>query len=238
LLFRKEKKGRLGLVAQLAFYRLYRHFPEHRNVFAPCVLAHLAEQIAVPVTSLDDYRWDDRTGRRHRARILKLLGVRPFDRAARDAFQEWLVTEALQREPKGDALDEWINEWLALAKVERPATVRFDRLVRAARRAHEEGVFQQVLAHLDDGMRRRLDELLGDGADGCAFHRLRGDPGRIGLESFLEEAEKLRVIRGLGLPAEILKPFHPDLIKRYRRRTATESAWELRHEHCTLGRLR
>jgi hypothetical protein len=48
-------------------------------------------------------------------------------------------------------------------------------------------------------MRRRVDELLGDGADGCAYHRLRGDPGRVGgrvgLETFLEEAEKLRVIQ-------------------------------------------
>jgi TnpA family transposase len=237
LLFRKEKKGRLGLVAQLAFYRAYRRFPEHRNDFAPSVLAHLAEQIEASVTSLDDYRWNDRTGRRHRTRILKLLGVRPFDRPARESFQAWLITEALPREPKGDALDEWINDWLARAKVERPTTVRFDRLVRAARHAHEEGVFQRVLGRLDDGMRRRVDELLGDGADGCAYHRLRGDPGRVGLETFLEEAEKLRVIRALGLPADILKPFHPDLIKRYRRRAASESAWELRHEHPERIRL-
>ena len=237
LLFRKEKKGRLGLVAQLAFYRRYRRFPELRSDFAPSVLAHLAEQIDVPVTDIDEYRWADRTARRHRERILERLGVRPFDKAARDAFRTWLMTDALPREPKGEALDEWINEWLARAKVERPTTVRFERLVRGARHAYEERVFQRVLARLDEGMRRRLEELLGDGGDGCAFHRLRGDPGRIGLDSLLEEVEKLRVIRELGLPADIVNPFHADLVKRYRRRAATEGAWDLRHQHPDRIRL-
>jgi hypothetical protein len=58
----------------------------------------------------------------------------------------------------------------------------------------------RVLAQLDDGMRKRLDELLGDGDEGCALLRLRGEPGRIGLESLLGEVEKLKVIRSLALP--------------------------------------
>jgi hypothetical protein len=41
--------------------------------------------------------------------ILELLGVRPFDEAARVAFRSWLLTDALPREPKDDALDEWSN---------------------------------------------------------------------------------------------------------------------------------
>jgi hypothetical protein len=97
------------------------------------------------------------------------------------------MTEALPREPKAEALEEWISEWLARVKVDRPAdSNRFDRLVRATRRRYE----AQVLARLDDGMCNRLDELLGDGGEGTAFHRLRGDAGRIGLDSLFEEVEK------------------------------------------------
>jgi hypothetical protein len=48
------------------------------------------------------------------------------------------------------------------------------------------------------------------------------------LESLLKEIEKLKTIRDLGLPADILGSFHPDLVKRFRRRAATESSWELR----------
>jgi Domain of unknown function (DUF4158) len=113
LLFHKEKTRRLGLFAQLAFYRRHRCFPDHRNEFAPSVLAHLAEQVGVPVTTLNAYRWHDRTGRRHRVWILKRLEVRRFDDAAKSAFQAWLMTEALPREPKAEALEEGINDWLA-----------------------------------------------------------------------------------------------------------------------------
>ncbi len=235
LLFHKEKTLRLGLFAQLTFYRHQHRFPDHRNEFAPSVLVHLAEQIGAAVTTLSAYRWDDRTGRRHRRWVLKRLEIEPFDGTARAAFTEWLMTEALPREPKAGALDEWICDWLARAKVARPGDYRFDRLVRTTRRRYEAQVFDQVLARLDEGMRLRLNELLG--GDGEAFQRLRGDPGRTGLDSLLEEIEKLRELRALGLPADILKPFHSDLIKRYRRRAATEGAWDLRHEHPDRIRL-
>lgn len=232
LLFHKEKTRRLGLFAQLAFYRRYRRFPDHRNEFAPSVLVHLAEQVGLPLTTIHAYRWGDRTGRRHRVWVLKHLGIGRFDEAAKNAFQTWLVTEALPREPKAEALEEWISDWLARTKVDRPADrSRFARIVRATRRRYEARVFDHVLSHLDEHMRHRLDELMGDGGEGTAFHRLRGDAGRIGLESLLEEIEKLRILRELGLPADILKPFHPDLIKRYKRRAATESASDLRDQH-------
>ncbi|MBV8588557.1 MAG: hypothetical protein JO212_00550 [Acetobacteraceae bacterium] len=35
-------------------------------------------------------------------------------------------------------------------------------------------------------------------------------------------------MRALKLPADILKQHHPELIKRFRRRVATEAGWELR----------
>ena len=39
---------------------------------------------------------------------------------------------------------------------------------------------------------------------------------------------KLDIVRSLRLPPDILKPHHPELIQRFRRRVATESVWELR----------
>jgi hypothetical protein len=87
LLFHKEKRQRLGLLAQLTFYRRHRRFPEQHGDFAPAVVRYLAEQIDAPVESLNDYGWHDRTGRRHREWILERLGVRPFDKAAREAFR-------------------------------------------------------------------------------------------------------------------------------------------------------
>src|SRR5271157_1269179 len=58
--------------------------------------------------------------------------------------------------------------------------------------------------------------------------RLAADPGRVGLESLLAEIAKLERLRALGLPPDLLRGAHPEQIKRFRRRAAIETAWELR----------
>ena len=81
---------------------------------------------------------------------------------------------------------------------------------------------------LDDGSRSRLNALLADNGGGAAYTRLSADPGKPGLDSLLAEIAKLELVRGLELSAEFLGGVHPDLVKRFRRRAAVESAWELR----------
>ncbi len=188
------------------------------------MIEHLAEQIDVLTSTLDGYEWNDRTGRRHRETILEFLGVGAFDLVAEAEFREWLMTEALPKEPSADALDEWITGWLLRSKIDRLGDYRFERIVRSSRHAYDERVLLDVHARLDTATRERLDKLLRDDA---AFDGLRADSGRVGLKSLLGEVEKLKRLRELALPPGILKPFHAGLVKRFRRRAATESAWEL-----------
>jgi hypothetical protein len=71
--------------------------------------------------------------------------------------------------------------------------------------------------------------------EGAGFARLAADPGRVGLESLLAEIAKLERLRGLGLPPDLLRGAHPEQIKRFRRRAAIETAWELRRHAPDLG---
>jgi hypothetical protein len=121
----------------------------------------------------------------------------------------------------------------------RPGVYRLDRIVRAARVAHDEQAFRAVADRLDAETRHRLGGLLADDGTDAAFTRLQADPGRVGLESLLAEIGKLDLVCSLKLPPTILKPYHPELIKRFRRRAATETAWELRRhpEHIRLPLL-
>src|SRR5512143_347986 len=229
LLAGKHATGRLGFAAQLAFFRRHARFPDRLGDFAPAVIAHLADQMAISEAALDDYDWTGRTGRRHRQEILDLLGVRPFTARAEAAFRAWLLKDVMPTAPTAAALEEWIRGWMVAAKGECPTPYRLDRLLRSVHQAHESHVFQAVAARLDGSMRQRLDALLADGDDEePVFQFLRADPGRVGLDSLLKEVEKLKRLRDLGLPAGILGAFHPDLVKRLRRRAATESPWELR----------
>ena len=125
-------------------------------------------------------------------------------------------------------MEEEIAGWFARGRVTRPGAYRLDRILRSAWAAHDDAALQRVADRLDAGTRERLDALLADDGEGTAFARLAADPGRVGLESLLAEIGKLELLRGLALPPSLLHGLHPNQVKRFRRRAAVESAWELR----------
>ena len=67
--------GKLGLAAQLAYWRQHGRFPDDETHLAPAVVAHLAGQAGSGTETLDGYDWAGRTGRRHRRMILDHLAV-------------------------------------------------------------------------------------------------------------------------------------------------------------------
>jgi len=71
--------GRLGLAAQLAYWRQHGRFPDEEADLAPAVVGHLAAQVGVAADALDGYDWTGRTGRRHRRLILDHLAVAAFE---------------------------------------------------------------------------------------------------------------------------------------------------------------
>src|SRR5215217_6675655 len=230
----KIDAGRLGFAAQLVFHRAYGRFPDDEADLAPAVIGHLAAEVGAAADALENYDWGGRTSRRHRRTILGMMAVRTFDGAAEAEFRRWFAEDALPDEPAPLALEERIGAWFARAKVTRPGAHRLDRIVRSVRAVHDDRAFRAVVDRLDDGTRCRLDALLADDGSGAAFSRLQSDPGRIGLEGLLAEIGKLDLVRSLELPADILRPFPPALVKRLRRRAVTEAPWELRRHSETI----
>ena len=102
----------------------------------------------------------------------------------------------------------------------------FFRLVRSVRAAHDDAVLTTIAGRLDDTACERLDALLADDGAGTPYTHLSADPGKVGLDSLLAEINRLALVRGTGLPRDLLSGLHPDAAKRLRRRAAVESAWE------------
>ena len=97
--------GRLGLAAQLAYWRQHGRFPDEEADLAPAVVGHLAAQVGVAADALDGYDWTGRTGRRHRRLILDHLAVAAFDDAAEARFRRWLAEGLLPGEPAPAVLE-------------------------------------------------------------------------------------------------------------------------------------
>jgi hypothetical protein len=160
--------------------------------------------------------------------VLDHLAVVTFGNTAEATFRRWLADELLPQEPSSAGLKAEVGAWFARGRIACPGAYRLDRILRSARAAYDDAILQRVADRLDAGMRGRLDALLADRGEGTAFARLVADPGRVGLESLLAEIGKLELLRALALPPDLLRGLHPDQIKRFRRRAAVESAWELR----------
>ena len=122
---KKPKKKRLGMLAQLLFYKKNVCFGNSRNDFAPAVLEHLAEQLGVSLDTLEHFEWAERSGRRHRETIVAFVGFRPFDTIAEKTFRKWLTHEVWPKELNEDACDELITGWFLREKYDRPAPSTF-----------------------------------------------------------------------------------------------------------------
>jgi hypothetical protein len=72
----------------------------------------------------------------------------------------------------------------------------------------------------------------GRAASQCRRRQQVRAPGRrfscVGLENLLAEIGKVELLRSLALPLALLCGVHPKQIKRFRRRTGIETAWERR----------
>ncbi len=220
--------GKLGLAAQLAHWRAHGRFPDDEADLPPAAVGRLAARLGVGADALEGYDWSGRTGRRHRRLILDHLAVADFSEAAEARLRRWLAEDMLPREPSPTVLEAAVGGWFARERVGRPGAWRLERILRSARAAHDDAALRRVADRLDAGARERLDALLADDGAGTAFARLAADPGRVGLESLLAEVDKLERLRALDLPRDLLRGLHPDLVRRYRRRAAVETAWELR----------
>src|SRR5262249_39047155 len=134
--------------------------------------------------------------------------------------------------------------------IEPPAAERVERIVRAAIRAYEEGLFARIRARLTREPRARLEALLqpgsdaegdsdGNGQQGVApapLRQLRSDPGGPSLAGVQPELARLELVRRIGLPADLFDQVLPQELERYRRRVAVEAPHELRR-HPEAARL-
>ena len=71
-----------------------------------------------------------------------------------------------------------------------------------------------------------MDKALDEADAVTGFTSLKADPGRVGLDSVLRASAKLAFLRDLNLPGVLLSSIHPKVLERFRRRLASESAWD------------
>ncbi|WP_245974821.1 hypothetical protein [Thermomonospora umbrina] len=155
----------------------------------------------------------------HRKQVRDALGFRESTRADEDVLAGWLADTICPMVFTDEGLRSALVRRCRTLKIEPPG--RVDRIVGAGRARFERGFCLHVLNGLSADAARSLWELA-TGEDGFLLE-LKSDPGRLGLETLLEEIVKLRRAKALGLPADLFGGYSDRLVASWRARASHPS---------------
>lgn len=228
--------SRFGFVVLLKFFQYEGRFPESRREIPADVMRYVAVQLAMPLNTLDAFDWQDRTARRQRAEILEWLDIRRTEEADWRALASWLNAEVIPLDLSLKQLTERIRDWLRTHRLDTPGLERLERMLRAQLHAFETDLLIRIDDGLTDATRTALDALLGDATvqddatedSANPFSTLRGDPGRVSLDTLLQELDKLQLVRNVVLPMPALATVPVKWRQKFRQRAAIETVWDLR----------
>ena len=246
-----DKTGatRLGCALLLKCFQLEGRFPHAKYEIPRSVVDYLAHQLKLDSALFQQYDWEGRTIKVHRAQIREELGFREATAADSDAISAWLVNTHLSRDQHIDHLKAKVLTEFRERKIEPPTPDRIERLIHSACASYEQALFASVMQRLSPVTRTRLDALLDwsmrmedqdEPADDepsskgvprrevITWTDLKTNPGAVGLECVLSEIDKLRILSQLALPADLFGDVSPAVITLYRQRAATETLYELR----------
>ncbi len=243
-------KNKIGL-NQIVFgfllkhFELYACFPAQNASIPQIIISYIASQINTSESCYSDFDLFGRSARVYRAEIRRLFNFRVATAIDSEQMVDWLIKEILPNEQKFEAIREIVAlRWREL-QIEPPTKGQVERLIRSAIAKHEANFCHQAFSKLTPETIDQIDILLNTDETTeteseksetltagkikmSDFAFLKTDPGAIGLESFLTEISKLKLIRTVGLPANLFNESSLKLVKIYRQRAATESPYDIR----------
>ena len=230
----KNKTGatRLGFAVLLKFFQMTGRFPDEPNEVPRDVIRFIADQLGISNKIWRDYPWDGRAATYHRGEIRKSSGYNKTSKKDTTALTTWLVEDVLDQEHRLDRLQVDVLERYRNLRIEPPAIEQIRRLIQSALVEHGDRFCEKIGGSFDPSLIERLNSLLqlqpSEDGELTVWQTLKSDPGKAGLDCVKEAVDRLRTVRGIGLPDDLFKAVSPKLLERYAKRAAVEEPFELR----------
>jgi TnpA family transposase len=237
----KTGATRLGFAVLFKFFQYEARFPNHRNEIPKEVILYISKQLNLRAFLFDDYDWNSRSIKYHRAQIREFFEFREVTEEDIQTATDWLSKNVFYHDAEADILKEEAYKRFRELHIEPPTPDRIDRIIKSAIFTYENQFFQETFQRFTPDSLSKMDLLISDlskyeeteiefipSDETLSFSELRADPGRVGLESVFREVTKLKTINQLGLPDNLFSNIPPKIIKKYKQRTIAEDLRELR----------
>lgn len=232
----KRGAAKLGFALLLKFFAARGRFPRGCSELPPAAVEFVAKQLQVSAADLGFYEWSGRSIERHRAEIREALGFCECSVVDADKLTDWLVANVTQAERRADQVRADLLQRCREEGIEPPSPGRIERIVRSALHQGEQLLFTRIAARLSTEVCARLDALVTavpddpgetvDERDVLAW--VKTDPGRLSLNTMLDEITKLEAIRALELPEGLLGDVAGKVVASWRARAAVQDPSHLR----------
>jgi TnpA family transposase len=226
LLANKTEQNRLGFALLLKFFQLEARFPQQAQEIPLVVVDYVARQVGVAPEKYSKYDWQGRTIKYHRAQIREFFGFREATVVDAKAMTNWLAQQVLAYDLKPEHLESAAIARARELKIEPPTKERLERMVRSAIHTFEKQFFADTFTQLSTVTKEQLERLLDTGIsekeiatssnEPSEFSFLKSDPGRLGVDSFQKEVDKLQLLRQLELPPGLFSSISSKVLQIYR----------------------
>jgi TnpA family transposase len=232
----KRGAAKLGFALLLRFFAMHGRFPRGRSELPSAAVEFVAKQLRVSAADLGFYEWSGRSIERHRSEIREALGFRECSVADADKLTDWLIANVTQAERRADQVRADLLARCREEGIEPPTAGRIDRIVRSALHQGEQRLFARIADRISTEVCARLDALVTAVPDDPGEHLderdvlawVKTDPGRLSLNTMLDEIAKIEAIRGLELPQGLLGDVAGKVIAAWRARAAVQAPSHLR----------
>ena len=229
LIGNKTGVTRLGFAVLLKYFEIEGQFPDGPADIPTVAVGYVAHQLGLEPSELADYSWYGRTIEYHRAQIRQAFGFRQTTEGDEERLAEWLADDVCPVDIDRHRLAEAVLARCRAERLEPPAAGQLGRLVGSALHRFERRFCELVRSRLPEHVRDSLDDLVGqDDDDHGVLDELKADPTRLTLQTMLAEIDKLRRLRRLGVPAELLSDASEKLVATWRARAANTYPSDLR----------
>jgi DNA-binding cell septation regulator SpoVG len=160
LLTQKNDQNRLGFALLFKFFVFSARFPEKPPEIPAVVVNYVAKLLDIKPEKYQDYDWQGRSIKYHRAQIREYFGFREAQVSDATELANWLTEQALIYELKFEQLKLAALTHLRELKIEPPTLLRLERIIRSALRTFEENFFRQISEQLSKKSKEQIDNLL------------------------------------------------------------------------------
>src|SRR5260370_3776815 len=160
LIAAKSRANRVSFALLLLFFRAHGRCPRTQDEIEPAIVADVARQLDIGLTSAQRLAGSGRTVERHRADIRTLFGFREASVADGEALTAWLRDHAVAETRDPALLASALEQRCRDLAIEPPAPERIVRIVRAALHAYDERFCDDMHRRLPAATRTRLEALL------------------------------------------------------------------------------